>query len=267
MSVVTFIDEDQAPQRVDGRGLKRSRNIDAHTKQCRSCGRILPFRLFVPTGNYIKSIGRKCGSADCRTCLEQQRRAAGVPKRMVKVNSRGEVWCSNCKRYLPSYDFRVHPNAKKPDGGNGQKWWAYCKACCRELDRLRWRGERRERLNRQGVLNKRRRQQGEFTSRREFLAGAIELLQRRGLTISAIARIVDGSLTNIYKYREKACHRPTKAVLARFERLLLLTMDWPHGEPAFRNRLPHPKEVALTAVMQPTIAANPVRSRWKGAKT
>jgi hypothetical protein len=172
------------------------------------------------------------------------------------------VHCNNCKQYRPTSDFKRHPS--RP-----HTWWAYCKPCTRELDRLRYRasvatpdGKRRvmEGRNRR----KRRQSAADFRERREFLSGAIELLLRRGLTLSAISRITDTSLANIYKWRAKAIKRPTKAVMARFEQLLLLTMDWPIGAPAFRNRLPHPKEQELIARMAPTIAAYPVRaSRWK----
>lgn len=261
MSIVTIIDEHDAPPRTDGRGLTRSRNIDAQTKQCRTCNRVLPFRLFVSNGSYVKSLGRKCGSTDCRDCLERKRRAAGIPKRMVKVNGRGEVWCPNCKQYLPSHQFKPHPYRNQP--GKHQQWWSYCMPCCRELDRLRWCGERKERGTRRSIVNHRRRRQAEFADRREFLSSTIDLLQRRGLTLSAIARLTEVSLSSIYTYRAQARRRPTKAVLARFERLLLLTMDWPLGEPAFRDQLPHPREAALVQAMAPTIAANPVRSRWK----
>lgn len=259
MSTFSIIDEEQAPRKHDGRGLTRTRNIDRDTKQCRTCNRILPFRLFVPTGSYIKSIGRKCGSADCRDCLARKRRAAGIPERHPRINGRGEVWCNNCRQYRPTSDFRRHP--QRP-----HTWWAYCKPCTRELDRLRWRGDRRQRLNTQRIANQRRKRQVAFAERRRFLADTIDLLLRRGLTISEIGRLTGIGLSNIYKYQASETRRPTEAVTARFEQLLRLTMDWPLGEPARRRRIPHPEIPALTAAMASTIAAHPVRSSWKDGK-
>lgn len=264
MSIVSIIDVSDAPQPPDRRGKALTRNIDAHTKRCRTCDRVLPFRCFVPTGSFIKSIGRKCGSADCRDCLARKRRAQGVPERHQRVNGRGEVWCNACKRYLPASEFRRHP-------ARPHTWWSYCKPCVREIDRMRYRGSVATREGKRKVMDartrrKRRQSAADFRERREFLAAAIELLRRRGLTATDQSVATQTTRENVYAWQRKQVHRPTMAVIARFEALLLLTIDWPQGEPAYRRRAPHPELLELSDAMRPVIARHPVRNPWSGGR-
>lgn len=177
-------------------------------------------------------------------------------KRQRRTDGRGNVWCTNCKRYLPSYEFRRHYTY--PD-----RWWPYCKPCTRELDRLRWTGERRERLNARRVGNKRRQSQGEFAQRRAELVSGISLLRRRGLTYTDIAVICGLHRANMTRWADGQIQRPTEAVVARIGELVALTIDWPLADtPIYGRRLPHPQRDELQRAMKSTIREHPVRNGW-----
>ncbi len=129
-------------------------------------------------------------------------------KRQRRIDGRGNVWCTNCKRYLPSYEFRRHP-------ADLSRWWPYCKSCTRELDRLRWTGERRERLNRRRIINKQRQRRGEFAQRRAELAQGISLLRRRGLTHTDIAVICGLARESMGLWERGKVAKPLEAVAVR----------------------------------------------------
>lgn len=173
-----------------------------------------------------------------------------------RINGRGEVYCHNCKRYRPTYEFRRHPSVPS-------RWWPYCNACCRELDRMRWTGERRKRLNAQRVVNKQRARRSEFATRRADLTSGIALLRRRGLTLTDIGEICQLSREGMGNWAPIRVSKPLEAVAIRIGELVALTIDWPLTEtPAYRRRTPHPLRDELRAALRPVVLAHPVRQRW-----
>lgn len=246
MSTFSIIDERKAPRHT-AREPRVSYNIDRDTKRCKTCNRILPFRCFVPSGHFIKRLGRRSGSNDCRDCQAKQRQAAGIQVRHQRINGRGEVWCNNCKRYLPTSEFKRHPT--RP-----HLWWTFCMPCTRELDRMRYRAKARTASGRAAIRaahnrSKRRKAAEDARERRAFMAETIDLLRRRGLTRSEIGRLTGSDLGNIYAWEKRERRMPRPSVMARFEALVRLTMAFPLGPPAFRRRLPHPHYAELEAAM------------------
>lgn len=230
-------------------------------KVCVTCNQLRPARAFRVSAATDRN-GVPYRVRTCRDCEEKSRRAAGVPKRHQRRDARGNVWCNNCERYLHPDNFKRHP--LRP-----HTYWAYCKACVIEIDRLRYRIKAKtpEGKAAQSARTKRRAAQRkrEQRERAEFVRDAITLLRRRGLTKSDISRAADVSLGNLLTW-ERGENRPDPSVAARLGELLRITADWPPtAEPAYRRRLPHPAADTLAAAMAPVIAAYPIRSRWKGA--
>lgn len=246
------------------RGHRSKQLPDA--KQCKACGQWLPIRHFAPTGNYIKSLGRKRHDSTCRQCRENERRAAGKPVRMPKEDGRGNVWCARCKRYLPAAEFKPHPYQDR------QKWWAYCKPCVLEIDRIRHfkkhsdPAAKRADNDRHNELRRIRRR-NDFRERRDYLASAIDRIGRRGLTRSEIFRLTGINMGNLIAYAAKEINRPDPNTVERMMALDLATNEWPVGDaPAFRRRLPHPRLDELEAVMAPVRQRYPGRDIWRNRR-
>lgn len=232
----------------------------AAPRPCAACRRTLPPRLF---GN-----GSKYGGTDtprkrktCLDCEAKARRAAGVPARHKRRNARGDVWCNACRHYLTPAAFKRHPS--RP-----HTFWAYCRACTREIDRARGRAKRRtaegQEEQRRAVARKARRRRAEQLERARFVAEAIALLLRRGFTKADICRLADVSWGSLLAW-ERAERRVTPAVAERFAILLRATSHVATGpEPCPRRRRPHPELPMLIERVAPLVAAHPVRSRWKG---
>jgi len=225
-------------------------------KLCPRCRQTLPLDAFYARPN---------GGPDCycRPCRKDYQRRLAARKaghrRHVRINARGDVWCNHCQRYLPTCSFRRHPS--RP-----HTWWAYCVDCTRELDRLRWRGERRARHNAESPNRRRRRRASERSERRAFVAGAILTLRRRGLTKTDVSRLTGVSLGSILAAEQGGGRwGPTPHTAARFVVALRATAHLPTGaEPAYRRRLPLPGLAELVARVRPLMDAYPVRSRWRG---
>lgn len=227
-------------------------------KPCRACGRTLARRLFPPTGTKSPLTGERYGGPVCYGCLEKARRAAGIPVRHKRVNGSGLVRCSACRRWQDPSEYGYPPSLKgRPT--------AYCHGCQRELDRMRWRGERRAKGNADRVVRQRRERRGQKQERRSLVKGAILTIRRRGLTKAEICKLADIPFTTLLDL-ERGDRMPTPAMAERFVVVLGETAYLPLGkEPAFRRRLPHPDLDALIARCRPRVLAFPVRSRWKEA--
>lgn len=229
---------------------------DRDTKVCRACKRRLPIRLFAATGHMVASLGRRSGDHTCKICREKERRAAGTPVRNQRINAVGDVWCNACERYRDPLNFRRHP--QRP-----HTWWAYCIDCTRELDRMRWRGERREKSNQVRGERQKQQQANERRSRRFFVTNAIELLRKRGLTKAEICRLGGFTWTSLLAW-ERGERRVTSNACQRFVILLRETQHLPTGAtPAYRRRLPIPGFDNLVERVTPLIGQYPLRSRWK----
>jgi hypothetical protein len=235
---------------------KRRSTKDEAARECRVCKRTLPPRLFNvgPT----RADGTAYRKRTCRPCEEAARRAKGIPERHRRYNARGEVWCNHCKRYRSREDFKPHPSRE------GQ-FWSYCRDCTREIDRMRWRGERRERTNRQRLVRQRKQQAARRTERIDLVANAIATLLRRGLTKSEICRLAGVTLTSLLAWERKE-RRVTTNVTGRFVLVLRETAHLPLGEPRPRHDRwhPHPELPALVERIAPKLVAFPLRSRWRG---
>lgn len=180
------------------------------------------------------------------------------PERRDRVNQRGEIHCCNCHAYLPANRFRwLHPPSwTKP------RWASYCNDCQRELDRMRWRGERREKNNQSRLVRQRRQQQAARRERAGFVRDAIGTLQRRGFTKSEIARLAGFSVTAIFRW-ESGRNGPTTNVSHRLGIVLWETREYPLADaPAYRRRLPHPDLAMLLSRIAPQLAAYPLRDAW-----
>lgn len=182
-------------------------------------------------------------------------KGAGRPARY----KHGLILCHNCRRYLAPDAFRWQtcPSLPKP------KYTAYCAPCQRALDRLRWTGERRDRLNARRVVNQRRQSKREQAERRRFVADAIGILRRRGLTQSEIARLAGVSCSSVAIWA-RGDRRATPAVAQRFGVVLRETGDLPATDvPPKGNRwCRHPRFAEAMARCAPQVMAIPVRSRW-----
>lgn len=116
-------------------------------------------------------------------------------------------------------------------------------------------------------LRRQRRQDAqEQRERRRFVAEAIVLLGRRGLTRAEIARLTDVSFSSLIAWGKRA-RKITPQVEQRFSALVWETRTWPLAEePVRRRRLPHPELPRLMAAMEPALARYPVRSAWVNGK-
>lgn len=192
----------------------------------------------------------------------RQARARGAPVRHPRYNARGEVWCNRCQQYLGAESFKRHPQRR-------HTYWSYCRPCTRIIDRERYARRTRDLDRALAELErhnqrKRTRSAADFAERRQFLADAIRILRRRGLTKAEIVRLTDTSFANLLKWERGERHRPTKAVCQRFSIVLRETADLPIGsELADRRRLPHPAMGELLARCLPKVQAIPVRDTWK----
>lgn len=181
------------------------------------------------------------------------------PDRRPRINQRGEVLCHNCDRYLPADHFRWMdcPSIAKP------RFWSYCYDCTRQLDRLRWRGERRERNNQTRIIRRRRQQAAERTERQHFVTTSIDLLRRRGFTKAEIAKLCGVSWTTLLSW-ERGERRVTMNGSRRIGIVVWETRYLKAGpEPCYRRRLPHPDLAMLLARIEPQLAPYPLRSRWR----
>lgn len=221
-------------------------------RRCPRCKETRPARMFAHLGTKPSGMVRR--GRDCDLCRERTR------KRPPKVNAAGDVRCSHCARYLPSTSFRWldPPSFKKP------RWAAYCTPCQRELDRLRWTGDRRERLNKRRLVNQRKQQQATRQEKNDFGVNAILALRKRGLTKRDIVALVGISRTLLLDVEARRC-RVTTPLAERFRIALLETSHLPTGSvPAFRRRKPLPGLDELVARVRPLMDGYPLRSRWKG---
>lgn len=230
------------------------------SKACTRCKRELPRRRFRPTGRQCPATGERYGASVCRDCEERERRAAGVPKRHPRYNARGEVWCNRCQRYQHADNYRPHPN--RPG-----TFWSYCKACTIQLDRERyhrkkltpagWKAQDR-RAERARVQAKR-----EFRERTDFVVRGIDLLGKRGFTLSEIGKLIDISLGNIYGWTRHGV-RPTPAVA---ERVAIALRETAHlkaqATKPYRRRIPHSELSELLDRIAPQLERHPVRNRWR----
>jgi transcriptional regulator with XRE-family HTH domain len=185
-----------------------------------------------------------------RTRQTEQRR----PRR---YDGHGNVFCHHCKQYRAAdhFTWMTSPSLNRP------RYSAYCRDCARELDRLRWCGERRRRNNASRTARQRRQKDREYRERTAFVANAILTLRKRGLTKADICRLAQVSFSSLLLW-ERRDRRPLPNVAERFVVLLRATAELPEGEPAYRRRLPHPAFDELLAATEGAIAALPVRNRW-----
>lgn len=179
-------------------------------------------------------------------------------KRLPRINGHGLVRCVACERWLDPTEFGYPPSL-------GGKPTSYCHGCQREIDRMRWRGDRREIANRQRIVHQRRQQQAERAGRIRFVQGAIRTLRRRGLTKSDIVKLIETSWTGLLSW-ERGDTMPVPQIAERFVVLLHETAYLPLAtNPVIGRRLPHPDFDALMERCRPQVLAFPVRSRWKDA--
>ena len=210
----------------------------------------------------------RCGRMTTSGAPCQRRVASGGPcryhdpsrrRQASRINARGDVLCTNCRSWLPAHRFRTKTYPSRPV----PLFWPYCRDCTRELDRLRWCGERRERANQRRLVRQRQQQRYEQADRRRFVAQAIGLLRRRGLTKAEIVRLTSTSWTALFAW-EWQSRTPTPNAAERFVIVLRETAHWPlTAEPVVRRRLPHPQLAALMARVEPQLGAVPLRSRWR----
>lgn len=242
------------PNRVAPMGRTGYRIDPNAPRVCIQCKRELSAKHFYSSGH---GNGRR---RTCTFCLSEQAKTTSGYTRHKRYNARGEVWCNNCKTYQHADNFKRHP--QRP-----HTFWTYCKPCVREIDRMRYRAKAKTPAGKESIRRrverKRAQSHREMTERKAFIAKAIELLGRRGFTVSEIAKLAGVGLTNVYKWRAMK-HRPTPAVEARFAIVLRETGHLPVGpERAFRRRSPHPELASLLERLAPQIAPHEVRSGWK----
>lgn len=227
------------------------------SRVCRTCGRTLPARLF-PEMSQRGADGRRYRRRTCEACLIAAGKRRPATAKRPRYDGHGNAWCCNCQHYRAVEVFPPHPQKPGP--------WPYCVECRRAIDRGRWVGERRQRLNRRRVENQRKQATRARTERAEFVAGAILTLRRRGLTKSEIARLMATCLPSLLAW-ERRVRPPTPAIAGRIGIVLQETAHLSLGaEPCLRRRLPHPEWPELLARCRPRMAAFPVRTRWKQAK-
>ena len=228
-------------------------------KTCRVCGLLRPARHF-NVGPTNPKTGIAYRKTICRDCAERERRSRGVPERHARYNHRSDVWCNNCKHYLPAARFKRHP--LRP-----HTYWAYCRECTRTLDRMRYRAKAKTAAGKAAqsarIERRRRERQLDQAERRRFVRDAIALLRQRGLTKSDIGRIARVSIGSLLDW-ERAKRRPDPSIADRFAVLLRETADLPLGAtPSYRRRKPHPDLEVLIARCAPDLDRYPIRTAWK----
>jgi transcriptional regulator with XRE-family HTH domain len=177
-------------------------------------------------------------------------------KRLPRINGHGLVRCSACNRWQDPSEYGYPPSL------NGRPT-AYCHGCQREIDRVRWRGERREKSNRTRIERKRTQRRCARMERKSFVKTSILTLRRRGLTKSEIVKLADVSFASFLHW-ERGNRLPDPQIAERFVILLRETSYLPiASDPVYRRRLPHPDLDALLERCRPKMLAFPVRSRWK----
>lgn len=238
------------------------RIAESRSRVCIACNHERPGRKFGAGATNPKT-GEAYRRRTCLDCETKERRARGVPERHARYDARGHVWCNNCRQYLHADNFRRHP--LRP-----HTYWSYCKECTRWIDRNRARSIRGTADWKKAVTDRVRRQRRqatqEQTERRKFVADAITLLGRRGLTRAEIARLCDTSHGSLIEWARSE-RRVTPQVASRFGGLLRLTHDFSMAaEPVRRRRLPHPEMPRLLAAMAPVLERYPVRNSWNSGK-
>lgn len=222
---------------------------------CRACGHELPARKFGFSGaKSPQGVKYRRG-----TCLDCEAKARGSKPRPPRYDARGHVWCFHCRQYLPALRFARHPYHE-------DKYWSYCRECTRWIDRHRARSIRGTEEHAEATDDRLRRKQKqnrkEQRERRNFVADAITLLGRRGLTRAEICRLCDVSFTSLIAWT-KQTRKVTRNVEHRFGEILRLTHGFPlAAEPVHRRRLPHPEMPRLLSAMAPALERYPVRSSW-----
>lgn len=175
-----------------------------------------------------------------------------------RYDGHGNVFCHNCRSYLPAdrFAWKASPSMDRP------RYNSYCRPCQREIDRMRWTGDRRLRLNERRLVTQAKHQRRDRKDRMHFVADAIQLLRRRGLTKAEISRLADVSMTSLLKWERKE-RRVTTAVADRFGVLLRETAYLRTGDtPEYRRRLPHPDLPLLMERCRPQVERYPVRNSW-----
>jgi DNA-binding transcriptional regulator YiaG len=229
-------------------------------RRCKVCDANLPIERFYRSGRHTN--GRR---RTCIDCLKRQdavrRRAEGRKIRHQRRNAHGDVWCNRCERYLPELSFREHPS--RPG-----TLWSYCRACTREIDRERYARamsdlESAERELERRNASKRRIARKRDTERRAFVADAIGILRRRGLTKMEVSRLTGTTIQSVLAWERKERKLSPQAA----ERFVIVLRETAHlpvqDRPAFRRRTPHPELDQLMARCRPQIAEYPtIRGRW-----
>lgn len=218
-------------------------------RSCDRCCRLKAIRHF-PLATGRRADGTRYRKRTCADCL-----GAVVPAKRPRFDGHGNAWCHHCARYRAIEAFPTVATRPGP--------WPYCYDCRRDLDRLRWRGERRAKLNRRRVENQRAQAAREDADRRAFVANAILVLRKRGLTKAEVARLAGTTMTSLLDW-ERRERRVTPNAAERFAALLRATRDWPIGDPCWRRRTPHPRLAELAVAVASTLDARPLRSRWRG---
>lgn len=191
---------------------------------------------------------------------EHRARVAESQRRRRLPDARGNLKCHHCTRWLPATMFRLlsPPSFPRP------RWESYCVCCRRELDRLRWAGERRETNNKARVVNQRKQQRAARQAKNDFGVAAVLTLRKRGLTKADIRRLLGVSWNALLAVEARRC-RVTAPMAGRFVVALRETAHLPTGaEPAYRRRKPLPGFAELVARVRPLMDAYPLRSRWTG---
>lgn len=227
-------------------------------RKCLRCGHEKPYDHFYASGH---GNGRR---RVCIRCVREADRAKAGFRRHPRYNARGEVWCNYCERYRSADHFRFvsFPSLPKP------KYWAYCKDCTREIDRVRYHhsvstSEGKAKVLESRYKRHRRQRETELRQRREFVLRAIETIRRRGFTISEVSRLSGISLTTLYGW-QKHDKEPSRAAESRLAIVLCHTGHLPVGElSTYRRRLPHPELAFLIKRIAPELAKHPMRNSWK----
>lgn len=187
--------------------------------------------------------------------LGKRRDGSGLPR----VTTIG-IWCYGCRSYRPSDEFGFPPSF-------GGRPTPECLACRNARDATRPKRRRGtpewERDRERRVRDQRRQAAERAAERAAFVAGAIGTLRRRGLTKAEIRRLI-GTTDGALLAWERRARRPTPNAAERFVVALRATAHLPTGPMPRRRRIPHPELPALVERVAPTLAAFPLRSRWRG---
>lgn len=172
-----------------------------------------------------------------------------------RYNGHGRVHCRACKQYLApdSFAWQTCPSLPKP------RYNPYCRPCQRQMDRMRWRGERRATNNASRLVRQKRNKQRVARQQREFAAHLVKLLRRRGLTKSEIARLTGTHITSVMAWEHQA-RQVTPNAVSRLTVVVQATAHLPLAERgAYRRRLPHPELPALMRACRSRIETYPLR--------